>query len=167
MKSPIKQEKKKKNDPVSIIASTIIQDREEEILEQPEPIEEVVTTDEDQVEVTKPLKSTVSEKIKEKFSLKTDPVKKENEIPKRIEFTAGINRQTAFVIQKNEREIADILNSFFGNVDGDYFAFRCVQEKIQNKTYKVFSVQDKNEFSYQIWFDVSNISFLANIKYQH
>lgn len=96
---------------------------------------------------------------------KTEPKKEpEPEKPRPIIFSQGTRKDNAFIIVKHIREIDNILNKHFGSKNGDYFIngdnTSVIYKNGIRKKYKCVAIEDKNNFKYCLWFDISNLSFL-------
>jgi len=108
----------------------------------------------------------------ERFSLKTERIERlerkneESEIPKPVVLSHGLSSKDPFIVQKRENEIYKTLGGLFGMNDGDFFVHNQTSITLGPKTFRVVLVKDKNEFTYQIWFEVSNLSLLGNLHFQ-
>jgi hypothetical protein len=92
------------------------------------------------------------------------PVNDEKDIQQpitRIVLDKGTTKTTAFIIHKRIDEIYSFLGYYFGNKNGDYFiGNENTLTSIINgtrKRYKCIIVEDKNHFTYTLWFDLTNI----------
>ncbi len=130
---------------------------------------EILTQDED---VSNNLGSEESYNIPEIENLVLDPAEyldmpsdhKKEDTPTRVVFESGLNKNTAFVIHKNVNELHNILGHFFGNKQGDYFILNettntTYRDNIR-KRYKTILVEDKNNFRYVLWFDLSLLGLI-------
>jgi len=75
-----------------------------------------------------------------------------------INFDVGTTKTTAFVVQRRIEEIYSFLNQYLGN-QNDYFigSENTLTSTIngQRKRFKCIIVEDKNHFTYTLWFDIS------------
>lgn len=86
------------------------------------------------------------------------------EVIQPISLPCGENTNNPAIVSKSEREIFQFLENYFGSNIDDYFV-HCENSFIKNtkqgtKKLKGILVEDKNGFRYNIWFDVTNISYL-------
>lgn len=82
-------------------------------------------------------------------------------IPKieKINLYVAYNIYTAYIINKNDKEITNFLNTIFGDKDYDYFIQSETRITKNKKTYKILMVEDKNNFKYTLWFDITNLIY--------
>lgn len=83
------------------------------------------------------------------------------ETPKRIIFDQGTDRLSAFVIRKHIDETYHILGKLFGYNNGDYFVINEITSTTvkngQRRRHRCILLEDKNNFRYNIWFDLTNL----------
>jgi len=85
--------------------------------------------------------------------------KEKDSKPKPIQLSKGYDHHNAYVILRRQDEIAHILESLYGKLDGDYFVQNealWTDRKTREK-YKILNVEDKNGFHYILWFNVTQI----------
>lgn len=76
----------------------------------------------------------------------------------------GITKDTAFIIQSHINEVDKILTTYFGSNNGDYFILNenttTFIKNNQRKRYKCILVEDKYNYRYILWFDVTNLGLI-------
>ncbi len=79
----------------------------------------------------------------------------------RIIFDKGTTKPTAFIIERRNEEIFSILGKYFGFRNGDYFVGNentlTSHSNGQRKRYKCIIVEDRNGFTYTLWFDITSL----------
>ena len=106
--------------------------------------------------------------IQPEDNTKYDPIPgKEEDKPedrRPVQFDQGLTKSSAFIIQKRNEEIGQILDKYFGRRNGDYFIGNentsTTYVNGQRKRYKCIAVEDKNRFRYILWFDITNTGSL-------
>lgn len=84
-----------------------------------------------------------------------------------IILTKGTSPRSPVIIEKSEREVSLFLNNQFGSADGDYTVLgdgvqtRTVKGK--RKRLKTVLVEDRNNFRYIIYFDLTKISLVGGL----
>lgn len=79
-----------------------------------------------------------------------------------IRFDGGLSKMSAFPIYKRIEEMHTILGKYFGSKNGDYFVSNentstSYNKENQRKRYRCVIVEDKNGYTYTLWFDITNI----------
>ena len=145
MKEKKPKNNKKKPKEIEDLASDILNDIPEDI-----PLEDIPEDVPDLVESP--------EDVEQKYE-KIPGQEVEEAKPEPIQFERGLSKATAFVIQKNLREVDQILEQYFGRGRGAYFASSenttTSYVNNQRKRFKCMRVEDRNGFGYTLWFDLS------------
>lgn len=127
-----------------------ITDQQQEAEEQQKEIVDPVAPEVETI--LTPVKDSLPQVSNKRIEVKPQPVK----------IIKGISATDPIVINRSEREIFNALEELYGFRDGDYFI---INDNIFNnyrtrKRYKVLLIEDKNKFSYRIWFDITNLSLV-------
>lgn len=115
--------------------------------------------------------NTFSDEIPEIMEAPTDIEQKYEDIPSQteepeiiptpVQFQQGNTKDTAFVVQSHINEMYKILAAHFGPNNGDYFVLNenttTSTKNNQRKRYKCILVEDKYNFRYMLWFDLTNL----------
>lgn len=103
------------------------------------------------------------EKETPNFSFDDEEENLEPPEPQRIFLEEGISPGTAFKLKHHYQKFS-VLSEIFGPADGDYFIHSEDDYDVMKMRYRVVLVEDRNGFRYHIWFDVTDLGYLANIR---